>query len=90
MIQGTVDKDDADFLLTGEAGRGYTDIVIKDKELHSLAKLWVRGVKIDWNLFCNEGQPSRISLPTYPFAKGKALGLGMKVPMNLMYSSAII
>ncbi|MGG4439280.1 SDR family NAD(P)-dependent oxidoreductase [Brevibacillus fortis] len=34
-----------------------------------LLDLWVKGLHIDWNKLYQEAQPSRISLPTYPFAK---------------------
>ncbi|WP_369751182.1 SDR family NAD(P)-dependent oxidoreductase [Brevibacillus sp. BC25] len=34
-----------------------------------LLDLWVKGLPIDWNQLYQEEQPSRISLPTYPFAK---------------------
>ncbi|NTU29407.1 SDR family NAD(P)-dependent oxidoreductase [Brevibacillus sp. HB1.1] len=34
-----------------------------------LLDLWVKGLPIDWNKLYQEEQPSRISLPTYPFAK---------------------
>ncbi|MGF9908252.1 SDR family NAD(P)-dependent oxidoreductase [Brevibacillus porteri] len=34
-----------------------------------LLDLWVKGLHIDWNKLYKEEQPSRISLPTYPFAK---------------------
>ncbi|UED76953.1 SDR family NAD(P)-dependent oxidoreductase [Brevibacillus sp. DP1.3A] len=34
-----------------------------------LLDLWVKGLPIDWNKLYQEERPSRISLPTYPFAK---------------------
>ncbi|MEM6601803.1 MAG: SDR family NAD(P)-dependent oxidoreductase, partial [Verrucomicrobiota bacterium] len=70
LLIGDVKKDQSDFLLEGAAGRGYIEIAIKNKESKSLAQLWVKGVAIDWNLLYAEGHtPSKISLPTYPFAR---------------------
>jgi polyketide synthase PksN len=33
-----------------------------------LLGLWVKGLKVDWNLLYDERKPRRIALPTYPFA----------------------
>ena len=44
--------------------------MIRDKELVSLAQLWVKGVVIDWNmLYSEENSPNKINLPVYPFAR---------------------
>ncbi len=34
-----------------------------------LLELWVRGLDCDWNKLYDNGEPRRVSLPTYPFAK---------------------
>ena len=34
-----------------------------------LLDLWVKGLTLDWSKLYRESKPSRISLPTYPFAK---------------------
>jgi len=40
------------------------------KQYDKLAKLWANGFLVDWSLlYSNSKQPSRISLPTYPFSK---------------------
>jgi polyketide synthase PksN len=43
--------------------------LIERKELSGLAELWASGVKIDWRLLYGSALPSRISAPTYPFAR---------------------
>ena len=43
--------------------------LIERKELSRLAKLWVEGARIDWNLLYSSPGPRRISVPTYPFAR---------------------
>ncbi len=58
-----------EFLVGGEAGEAFLNIVIKNKELDRLAQLWVSGVEIDWKLFYRMHRPNRLSLPTYPFAR---------------------
>ncbi|WP_103865511.1 SDR family NAD(P)-dependent oxidoreductase [Aquimarina sp. I32.4] len=69
VFRGNIKKDKLDFLLDGEAGRGYIEIAIRKKESNSLAQLWVKGVFIDWNLLYGDNKLNKISLPTYPFAK---------------------
>jgi acyl transferase domain-containing protein/acyl carrier protein len=42
-----------------------------ERRLNKLAELWVNGVNIKWD-FCYSGvKPTRLHLPTYPFAKEK-------------------
>lgn len=36
-----------------------------------LIDLWVKGLPVEWNKLYRNGKPRRISLPTYPFAKGR-------------------
>lgn len=36
---------------------------------HEIARLWVEGNSINWNSLYQTGQPTRVSLPGYPFAK---------------------
>ena len=67
---GNIEKDSNDILLSGSAGKGYIEIAIRDKELVSLAQLWVKGVVIDWSmLYSEENSPNKINLPVYPFAR---------------------
>ena len=37
--------------------------------LNKIAKLWQNGIRIDWDIFHENRQRARISLPTYPFDK---------------------
>ena len=57
------------WLLEGEAGKAYIQVVLKRKQLDKLAELWVSGIEIDWNLLYEGATPQRLSLPTYPFAR---------------------
>ncbi|HVI47999.1 MAG TPA: beta-ketoacyl synthase N-terminal-like domain-containing protein, partial [Chitinophaga sp.] len=68
IFTGNIKKDKAGFLLEGNAGKAYIETAVKDKESSSIAQLWVRGSNIDWTLLYVGYYPSRISLPTYPFA----------------------
>ncbi|MCP5002908.1 MAG: thioester reductase, partial [Planctomycetes bacterium] len=42
---------------------------ITKKKYSQLMKLWVKGLVFDWNLLYKDSTPTRIHLPTYPFAK---------------------
>ncbi|MET0333841.1 MAG: SDR family NAD(P)-dependent oxidoreductase, partial [Rhizobacter sp.] len=42
---------------------------ISQGRLAKLAELWVKGLVIDWGLLHANGQPRRVSLPTYAFAQ---------------------
>ncbi|MDQ1355374.1 MAG: polyketide synthase PksN, partial [Acidobacteriota bacterium] len=39
------------------------------KDLDRLARLWVAGAHLDWNMLYDAIPPRRLSLPTYPFAR---------------------
>jgi acyl transferase domain-containing protein/NADPH:quinone reductase-like Zn-dependent oxidoreductase/acyl carrier protein/SAM-dependent methyltransferase len=43
----------------------------RKNKVRQLANLWLNGGRIDWHLLYSDdaGRPSRISLPTYPFAR---------------------
>ncbi|SFE51876.1 probable biosynthetic protein, Pnap_2097 family [Chitinophaga sp. CF118] len=69
LITGNIKKDKSDFLLEGEAGKGYIEMAIKHKESKSLARLWVKGISLDWTLLYPDQKPNKISLPMYPFAR---------------------
>ena len=43
--------------------------LVQKNDLNKLAKLWISGVEIDWDLLYANYRPKRLSLPTYPFAK---------------------
>ncbi len=63
------DKGTSDLLLNGNAGEAFLEIIIKERNLSKLARLWVTGIEIDWNLLYGEVKPRRVSLPVYPFEK---------------------
>jgi polyketide synthase PksM len=56
----------ADF---GEADEDVPEVSVLKKDLSKLARMWVKGADIDWQLLYGETNPQRISLPTYPFSK---------------------
>ena len=58
-----------DLLTEGEEAKVFIATLIQNGKLESVAQAWVSGVEIDWALFYGEEKPSRISLPTYPFAQ---------------------
>jgi len=41
-----------------------------------LAAMWVKGLTVDWQALYPDGQPRRVSLPTYPFLRQRYWGLG--------------
>ncbi|MCP5003331.1 MAG: type I polyketide synthase, partial [Planctomycetes bacterium] len=43
--------------------------LIAKKKYSKLMKLWVKGLIFDWNLLYKNSTPTRIHLPTYPFAR---------------------
>jgi amino acid adenylation domain-containing protein len=44
---------------------------IRNRSLDQLARLWTAGFAMDWSLLGQDGQPRRIPLPTYPFARNR-------------------
>jgi polyketide synthase PksN len=57
------------FLIDGEEGLEFVNMLIESKGLEKLAQLWVSGVEIDWQKLHRKHTVKRLSLPTYPFAK---------------------
>ncbi|NQZ10284.1 MAG: SDR family NAD(P)-dependent oxidoreductase, partial [Algicola sp.] len=58
-------------LIEGEAGKAFLQVILDNRELAKIAELWISGVKIDWPQLYRHTHPSRVSLPTYPFAKDR-------------------
>jgi polyketide synthase PksN len=56
-------------VIEAEDSRQLVTTWIAQGNLEKLARLWVRGVNVEWNLLYSHGHPRRISLPAYPFAK---------------------
>jgi acyl transferase domain-containing protein/SAM-dependent methyltransferase len=64
-------------LFQGRGGERHIEILIQDRDLVQLARLWVLGVGIDWRLLHQEAAPCRISLPTYPFQRKRCWYSGL-------------
>ncbi len=62
-------NDSNQILLEGNAGKAYLESALRNNELESLARFWVSGAEIDWTLLYTEAEPSKLELPTYPFAR---------------------
>jgi amino acid adenylation domain-containing protein len=45
------------------------DRLIREQDFSRIIELWVNGTVIDWSRLYGESKPSRMSLPTYPFAE---------------------
>lgn len=71
MFIGNTQKDKNDFILKGNLTQVYLQEAIANNDVESLSQLWSQGLNLDWNLLYQEliTRPSKISLPTYPFAR---------------------
>ena len=71
IFVGTSNKnsDEIDILLDGEEGKDYIEHLIQNKQIEKLAKLWVRGLSIPWEMLYGANYGMRVPLPGYPFAK---------------------
>ncbi|MFD2168918.1 SDR family NAD(P)-dependent oxidoreductase [Tumebacillus lipolyticus] len=49
--------------------RDYLEAMVRRGNLDKVASFWVKGMSIDWQLFDRGNDPTRISLPGYPFAR---------------------
>ncbi len=56
-------------ILASAEGQQFVEQLIGNRQLDSLAQLWVSGVPFDWSLLHNGARPKRLQLPTYPFAR---------------------
>ncbi len=69
IFSGNAKKEKLNFLMHEASGKMYINTVLKNKEVTSLAQLWVVGIEINWDVLYNENpKPKRLNLPTYPFA----------------------
>jgi acyl transferase domain-containing protein/SAM-dependent methyltransferase len=56
-------------LIEGKSGQAFLKAMTEEKELDKLARLWVAGVEVDWELLhISPVRLQRVSLPVYPFA----------------------
>ncbi|WP_437627953.1 SDR family NAD(P)-dependent oxidoreductase [Sorangium sp. So ce1151] len=61
--------DDLMHLVSGTEGRAFLDAILESQNLAKLARLWVLGADVDWEMLYPPGEaPRRISLPGYAFA----------------------
>ncbi|MCP5004444.1 MAG: zinc-binding dehydrogenase, partial [Planctomycetes bacterium] len=69
--QGSVRRieENLEVLLVDEDMSQTIGVWIAKRKYSNLMKLWVKGLVFDWNLLNNDAIPTRIHLPTYPFAK---------------------
>ena len=68
---GSVKKDNANLSSFGsdeDAQQLVSTWITKGKH-DKLLECWVKGLSVDWNQLYGDAKPTRISLPTYPFAK---------------------
>lgn len=64
-------KETLQYFTTDEDLMEVVDKWVAGRKYARLVDLWVKGLPVDWNKLYQSGKPQRISLPTYPFAKGK-------------------
>jgi len=71
LYRGKVNRnDDSLAILTADEDMSKTiDTWISKRKYSKLLDLWVKGLDFDWNKLYGKSKPSRISLPTYPFAR---------------------
>lgn len=60
------------------------DTWIAKNKYHSLLKMWVQGLPVDWEKLYKHKKPIRMSLPTYPFEKRRCwIQIGRPSLLNL-------
>lgn len=61
---------DLEYLVDGEEGEVFLDMLIANRRLEKLTTLWLQGVdNIGWKSLYKDMNPKIVSLPTYPFAR---------------------
>lgn len=56
-------------ILDGEEADYFIERLFENRNLDKIAKLWISGAKLDWNMLYDGNSEQKISLPTYPFNK---------------------
>lgn len=71
IVTGFCGRSNAVAAVVGESeeGRFFLENLATRGRLQDIARLWVDGVEIPWAIFHQGEQRSRVSLPTYPFAR---------------------
>ncbi|HET8842829.1 MAG TPA: beta-ketoacyl synthase N-terminal-like domain-containing protein, partial [Ktedonobacteraceae bacterium] len=67
--QVQTNRDTLEFFTRDEEILQTIDTWIAKGKYDRLLKLWVDGIDVDWHRLYGDARPSRISLPTYPFAR---------------------
>ena len=67
-IKGS-NNDGYQMILQGNEGEQYIEIIAKNRNFEKIAKLWVTGIEIKWDIIYRGIRPKRIPLPTYPFER---------------------
>ena len=86
---GRVERDEDGAVLLN-AQEGVDDVVarcVAQRDLATLAQLWVRGLDLAWDRIEGTGAVRRASLPTYPFAQRRCW-IGSSVPRKAAADSA--
>jgi polyketide synthase PksN len=61
--------DSAASLSESRAGRTFLGDLLTSGELEKISRLWTVGAGVEWSLMRRQGNPRKVSLPTYPFAR---------------------
>ena len=69
ILMGSETPQPLQFIIEGAAGRVYIEALLQEKNISTLARLWIWGAQIDWQLMYPFSRPEKISLPAYPFSK---------------------
>jgi acyl transferase domain-containing protein/acyl-CoA synthetase (AMP-forming)/AMP-acid ligase II/NADP-dependent 3-hydroxy acid dehydrogenase YdfG/acyl carrier protein len=56
-------------LFSGEAGKAFIELLVKNREYARLCEAWVEGANVPWERLYERHKPRRVQLPSYPFAK---------------------
>jgi acyl transferase domain-containing protein/acyl carrier protein len=71
VLQGSANEEFVqEFLRDKSKGHAFIETAAAERDFDGLARLWVNGVNVDWNLLYGDGvRPARLSVPTLPFLK---------------------
>ncbi|GAX60235.1 polyketide synthase/nonribosomal peptide synthetase [Candidatus Scalindua japonica] len=72
----------------------YVNFVVSNRKLTKIARLWLAGINIEWDLLYSDNPAKRISLPTYPFERERYWVSSVKdtvdtVPLNSGYGNIL-
>jgi acyl transferase domain-containing protein/NAD(P)-dependent dehydrogenase (short-subunit alcohol dehydrogenase family)/acyl carrier protein len=80
-----------ELLMEGEEGEEFIRAVVEKRKFSKIARLWVSGIEIDWELLYRPCLPQRVSLPSYPFARERywAPGCGPEAVLRTVMPSRV-